>query len=107
MSQPSFTCPRCGNQSYAREDIDNGFCWICDDVTGGEPSQLVALPLLTAGELRILGSCITATRAQLETTLALAQAPGTRAALSERIATLWSLETAVAEARYSARPLRN
>ncbi len=33
MSTPSFTCPRCGMQSFNRNDVIYGYCGRCHDFT--------------------------------------------------------------------------
>lgn len=34
MTQPSFTCPRCGRTSYHPDDVANNYCGNCHWWTG-------------------------------------------------------------------------
>lgn len=36
MSEPSFTCPRCGARSYNPNDIAEGYCGACHWWTGAD-----------------------------------------------------------------------
>ncbi len=36
MSPLSFTCPRCGRESWHPKDVEYGYCGFCHAYTGGE-----------------------------------------------------------------------
>lgn len=97
-----YSCRRCGKRSANPTDEAEGYCGACHAFTGAEPLRLGRLPMLTMMELSDLHALLDERIFSMSTSAhseqePFADTPGARL-VADRVATLVSLRTAVAEA---------